>query len=202
MSYQTLSDIDPLPDNERKCSYPPNNQIYIRVPYRTKKSANYRNFAKSLGGQYDPISERWYIPQVRITEETVKIINDKNMFDGYRYSRPVNPDTTQYYDIYSLKEFPIFKCIQYTQHKSVHFYTFKDYKYVQLVYFSGSDNNFNEIFSNIDHVRKFSVYDNLMPRTYAREEYLHYSNIKDAKISDVPYDYAKAFFGHFKHVSI
>jgi len=58
---------------------------YVSVPFRTKDSIYYRNLVKTMGGRYDPISERWYIPNESFQLDDVKIIEDLRMYDGLKF---------------------------------------------------------------------------------------------------------------------
>ena len=197
-----MSQIDPLPSNNKVCTMSVNSDIYLRVPFRKKNSGDYRAYAKTLNAKYDPNAERWYISQVNLTPDIINTINKMNMFDGYRYSRAITNNSNALNELYNCVTSPIFKCIQYTQHKSVHFYTYSDFNFVQMIYFSGTSNAFSEIFSNIDHIRKHSTFDIIIPKEFARDEYSHYATMNNSAITDVPVEYARAFFQHFKHIKI
>ena len=202
--YQTKSKgkINPLPPNKLFCDYSPNNDIYVRVPYRKKNSGDYRSFVKDLGGKFDVNSERWYIPQNSLTKDIVDIVNDMNMYEGLRFARQNKVDPAVYGALKFCKGNRVFKSIQYSTHRSVHFYSFGDFEYVQLLYMSGTNSHFSEIFSQIDHIRKYCINDVLLPKDYARDEYKYYAAIQNAQIHDVPTEYVSAFFSHFKHVKI
>lgn len=157
----------------------------MAVPFRTKDSIYYRNLVKKMGGRYDPVSERWYIPNESFQPDDMKILEDLRMYDGMKFK------FTNQQPEFNPKV--VVRTIEHLKQTSNNFSRWEGYafdfsknKCVTFIYDSTRTSNciivnfYNQNFQNAlmnrSHMTTI-IGRNILPVDYARDEWRHFASI-------------------------
>lgn len=91
--------------------------LWIDIPFRTRGSTAIRSEAKGRGARFVPAAKgsiKWWIPQNRLTEDTVKWLNSHEMIRGERNAPVFHPNMMTVADINLAHPFRIYLAVPFS----------------------------------------------------------------------------------------
>ena len=190
--------------------------MYLNVPYKTKNAPTIRGFVKSLGGRYDSIERRWWIPHRLLIDDSYSQIVDANLFDGWKFV--FNPQidnlvfrNSNYLDESGQEELKMFFggnfiCNMIKDKKDnfeVIFSTGTEAQAVHVSFWNVPIETYNFSDGSNASLRNFYPQKTIVvPKDIGRDMWRHYKNRKNYNEQPVDSDLMISFFREYHRVNV
>lgn len=188
------NELFPLKRQSSDISYNDFDDVFVFVPYKKKNSSVIRNFVKNLGGRYDSIRQRWFIPISKLSEEVKKNIEKMNLYDGLKFNyRDGYPNVTNGNISLKLRLETILnsnhirsisKHVQFDKYFAVQYYSFNNQKYVIEAFVDT-----RKMVDLFPLNNTALIMCDIIPIEYARSNWIHYSSKAKNNVKDIDKDY-------------